>query len=267
MMRSLFLILLLTLSACSQAPQQLALQSYGEDGFGGTGYQPYGDESGFGGTGVIGTIDAFGSIWVNNLHIQISDKERIPANLSGNYRLELGQQVLLTTAADESQIISEQIRIHFPIAGKVSDIRRQHLKINDQWVRWTSQTELDRQWSSPHNIQLGDWVIVSGWQLESGTWVATRFSANPKQLIHLETEITWPFGESYRQFVIEETLQISLNEQLKRLSPTKLLLRSSRFSRTQGHGMSMQGAKGIHSPSHQSHSHNSGASPIHSHGR
>lgn len=216
-----------------------------ESGFGGTGAVANLEESGFGGTGVIGTVEAFGSIWVNGLHIEFDHQREVAANLPGRYRLEIGQQVLLTANQVNNQIVSEQLRVYFPVAGNVEEIRRGHYRINGQWVRWNTLTQTDSHWSSAEALSIGDSVIVSGYQLDSGTWVATRFAANPQQLSHLETKITWPFDQAPKRFVIEQSLAQSLSERFKRLSPNSLLLRPGRFNENSPVGSGQNGGQSL----------------------
>ena len=240
-MKHLMLLLMLGLSlvACSHPVSQSAQVNQGfggtghsssdEAGFGGTGQLAL-DESGFGGTGVIGTIEAFGSIWVNGLHIQFDHQQMVSANIAGDYAIGIGQQVLLSAQQKGQQIHSTELRLHFPLAGEVSEIRRQHFLINQQWVRWNANTQLDANWSSPEKIKLGDKLIVSGYQLDSGTWVATRLSANPLGVTHFDPEIVWPFGERPQRFVIEPSLASNLSPRLQQLAPSHKIMRTGRFS-------------------------------------
>ena len=237
----LLLVFALNLAACSTPVSNTAQIDNGfggtgntsgeESGFGGTGKQlAFEEESGFGGTGVIGTVEAFGSIWVNGLHIQFDHQQSVSANLLGQFQIAIGHQVLLRAEQTEQTILSHELALHFPLAGKVTEIRRQHLLVNKHWVRWNTETQLDKNWQNPEKIKLGDYVIVSGYQLDSGTWVATRLSENAKKIQHFESEITWPFQQRPNRFVIESTLKSRLSPALKNLKPNQRILRSGRFS-------------------------------------
>ena len=230
-MRALIVFLLsLFLFSCASTSAQLASTGSAQEGFGGTGVVAKADESGFGGTGVIGTIEAFGSIYVNNLHIQIDDKSGIQANIPGTYDLALGQQVMLTTTDAEAEIRAEQIQLHFPVAGEVSDIKRNLLIVNGEWVRWSNETQIDPKWSSGRTIEAGEQVIVSGWLRSDGTWMATRLSANPDAIQTVSKEIIWPFAGEQKQFVVEQALHTGLSADLQGYMQNRVLLRSGRFS-------------------------------------
>jgi|GEM_PF-2800241 len=202
-----------------------------DNGFGGTGKSlAYEEESGFGGTGVIGTVEAFGSIWVNGLHIQFDHQRKVTANLPGKFPIAIGHQVLLRAEQTGQTIQSHELVLHFPLAGKVTDIKRQHLLVNNHWVRWNTKTQFDKNWQDPEKIRLGEFVIVSGYQLDSGTWVATRLSANPQKTQHFAPEIIWPFHQRPNRFIIENALTSRLSPSLKRLAPNQRIMRSGRFS-------------------------------------
>lgn len=221
----------ISLLACSSNSKQIA--SVSGDGFGGTGssvelaYEPSGDESGFGGTGVIGTIEAFGSIWVNGLHIHYPENQTYRANIPGDYSLQIGQQVMLQTALNDQRIYSEHIRLYFPIAGEITQIDNQTLIVNQQTVRLTANTQFADSLQEP--LRVGDYIIVSGWQTEND-WNATRINANPQQLTHYEATPHWPFEFASRGFVIEKPFQqAALIEQLKGRS-NNIRWRAGRFS-------------------------------------
>ncbi len=243
-MRAFIVFLLsLFLLSCATTQSQFASTSIPQEGFGGTGHTSVNDsgfggtgvvaqadESGFGGTGVIGTIEAFGSIYVNNLHIQIDDKSGVKANIPGTYDLALGQQVMLTTVDTESEIRAEQIQLHFPVSGEVSEVKRNLLIVNGEWVRWSSATQIDSAWSSGRAIEAGEQVIVSGWLQSDGTWMATRLSSNPDAIQQISREMTWPFASEQKQFVVERNLQGHLNAQFNGALQGKAQFRSGRFS-------------------------------------
>lgn len=230
-MRALIVFLLsLFLLSCASTSAQLASTGSAQEGFGGTGVVAKADESGFGGTGVIGTIEAFGSIYVNNLHIQIDDKSGIQANIPGTYDLALGQQVMLTTTDTDAEIRAEQIQLHFPVAGEVSDIKRNLLIVNGEWVRWSNETQIDSKWSSGRAIEAGEQVIVSGWLRSDGTWMATRLSENPDAIQTVSKEIIWPFAGEQKQFVVEQSLQGHFGGEFIRALQGKTQIRPGRFS-------------------------------------
>lgn len=234
-MRALFTgLLALSLLACSNNDIKTAASN--GDGFGGTGapvqiaYTPSGDESGFGGTGVIGTIEAFGSIWVNGLHIHYPEGQTFPANIAGDYRLQIGQQVMLQTDMNDQQITSRHIQVYFPLAGQISEINGQRIRINTYWVNTDAQTQIDSQLApSTANLKVGDYVLLNGWKTDN-EFYATRLSANPLQVSHIELSPKWPFEFSSRGFVIEQPFAHSDFMQNLQLNSENIHWRSGRFS-------------------------------------
>lgn len=233
----------LALSACSHT--QIAQDS--SDGFGGTGtsvqvaYQPTGDESGFGGTGVIGTIEAFGSIWVNGLHIHYPESHTFPANIPGDYRLQIGQQVQLQTDLNTQRLYSRHIQIYFPIAGKIRAIEENRIQIGDQWIAHNSETQL-----AVSALKVGDYVLVSGFQ-NGSAWHATRISDNPLKIQAIQSQPQWPFEFAVRQFVVEQPWQSVAPALSKRAD--RVLIRQGRFSETFGaKSMNRQAPFGQSSP-------------------
>jgi hypothetical protein len=193
------------LLSCSQ-PTQLALNN----GFGGTGHTTSEIDSGFGGTGVIGTIEAFGSIWVNGIHIEIDHNQLLSSNLPGQYPLNIGQQVYVSVANKNGLQQATEIQAHYPIAGKIEEIRREHIKVIQNWIRINQHTRVDAQLLANQMLDVGQYVIMSGYQTDSGTWLATRLDANPHQYSQQDFTLQWPFTTPKR-FVVDKNLSNRLD--------------------------------------------------------
>lgn len=135
-----------------------------DSGFGGTGRT----SKGFGGTGVIGTIEQFGSIWVNGIEIGLGQKTRIHSNVPDQSKelqasdLRIGQQVWLETHPDPDKTTTADIHIYYPLAGKIEAMQTQdmatEIQVNGQRVYVDESTRL------ANNLQLkvGEFVRISG---------------------------------------------------------------------------------------------------------
>ena len=200
------------LSACQIQPAQtantsgfggtgspmIALQD-SMSGFGGTGKT----SSGFGGTGIVGTIQAFGSIWVNGIEIGYGEKTQIESNLMRNDTLKLGQQVHLETLPLEDKTLTKQIHVFYPIAGEITHIDNQHLTIDHQLIVTRDHaTYYDEHLA----LEVGEFVAINGYQSAEQTWVATRINANPDHRTFYQPEPTLNFSSSVKQMVIEQRL-------------------------------------------------------------
>ena len=174
-----------------------------DGGFGGTGQTA----SGFGGTGFVGTIDRFGSVWVNGIEIGLGQKTKITSNLTAlNAKstgqpqsltaadLRIGQQVWLETEEDQDKTITSAIHVYYPLVGKIEEIKSQgmatEILVNGQRVYIGTQTVLPEH----INLSVGEFVQISGVPVyaenslqRSNTWQATLIEPN-------EAKLTW-FGD------------------------------------------------------------------------
>lgn len=216
------------MNGCSNQANTYALYNETE-GFGGTGLTPSSEESGFGGTGVIGTIEAFGSIWVNGLHIHYDENVSYESNLPDKYTLAIGQQVQVLTQQNTPRIEAQAIRLHFPVAGAIQSVSKDHILVNNQWVQIQENTLLSSYFAD-HQLKMGDFVAVSGWQKETGTWVATRLSENLSNTKLYEKEMKWQLEDVANQFVIEDKLKNQLHQSLQqKLNNKPFSFKESKF--------------------------------------
>ena len=207
-----FMGLFTLLTACQTQPTQtantsgfggtgspmIALQD-SMSGFGGTGKT----SSGFGGTGIVGTIQAFGSIWVNGIEIGYGEKTQIDSNLMRNDTLKLGQQVHLETLPLDNKTLTGQIHLFYPIAGEITQVDGQLLTINHQFI----VTRNDATYYDDHlALQVGEFVAINGYQNAEQSWTATRINANPDHKTFYQPEPILSFSNSVKQMIIEQRL-------------------------------------------------------------
>jgi len=135
-----------------------------DNGFGGTGQTA----SGFGGTGFIGTIQKFGSIWVNGVEVGIGQQTELFSNTGRTVQplsvkdLRIGQQVWFETQPSQDKTTTAKVHVFYPLAGKIEAIKTQdmatELVVNGQRVYISSQTVI------PDTVELevGESIRISG---------------------------------------------------------------------------------------------------------
>ena len=112
--------------------------------------------------GVVGTINDFGSIWVNGLHIHFDSST--PVTVDGKpvdpTTITLGQRAVITATMDaDGKLRAEKIELIHEVIGPVSavDTDHQSFTVLGQTVRLSSEL------AAIHPIPTtGDWVAVSG---------------------------------------------------------------------------------------------------------
>lgn len=196
-------------------------------GFGGTGNS----SSGFGGTGVIGTIDDFGSIWVNGIEIGYGNSTQIRSELVTQERLRLGQQVVLTTLDRADKTLTAAIEVYYPIAGQITGRNGEMLIINNQYrVRINQHTRQDDGLS----LAVGRFIAVNGHPTSLNAnqpeWVATRLNANPLQRRFYHAVPPFRVDESTKQLVLELTV-----EQLQAMPTLRERVQINAFAQHQPH--------------------------------
>ncbi|WP_349961391.1 DUF5666 domain-containing protein [Rhizobium sp. ZPR3] len=139
-----------------------------DHGIGGTGNSlKSGDDHGIGGTGVFGTIERFGSIYVNGHRITYSAD--VPVYVDGiraNTRtMRLGQVVRVALAGSLTNPAASAIYITSEVTGRVESIDTDGLVVLSQRIELAPQTSLPKlkpgMIVSVHGIRKPDGVIVA----------------------------------------------------------------------------------------------------------
>lgn len=180
-----------------------------DSGFGGTGHT----SSGFGGTGIVGTLERFGSIWVEGVQIGIGQKTQIYSNLPamkgkslGVEALRLGQQVWMETRTDDQATTTESVYIFYAMAGAITEIERVGtatlIHLNGQRVMIDSSTIMPAQLL----LQNGAYVRISGVPIyEAG-------SSERQHVWHATLVEPSQQGESWLQSIPDMTLSSQANK-------------------------------------------------------
>ncbi|RBP83750.1 hypothetical protein EBI01_10180 [Marinomonas rhizomae] len=144
-----------------------------ERGMGGTGKYANSDDRGIGGTAVIGTITAFGSIWVNGLEIEFSHDTDIKMdgqNTKGS-SLRVGQQVQVLASQKSGTWQAKTILIDHSLVGRLKQNADQTWNI--QGVNIMKDPNIPGSWPK---LTQDDYVKVSGY-FDSNVFYATDIVA------------------------------------------------------------------------------------------
>ncbi|HUI20310.1 MAG TPA: DUF5666 domain-containing protein [Methylocella sp.] len=144
-----------------------------DQGIGGTGVAPspkeHEGDKGIGGTGVIGSIQRFGSIFVNDLHITYP--QDVTVHIDGNDAmvndLKLGQVVRIVAHPQGGTLTTRRIDVTSEVVGRISSVSLGHFTVLGQTVSLADLSETASQW------RIGDHVAVGGLRRPDGTIVAT----------------------------------------------------------------------------------------------
>ena len=152
----------------------------GGSGIGGTGYQPSGDGRGIGGTGIVGTIRAFGSIWVNGVEVQYWEDQTVSLDdRPGTSKdLRVGQVVAVEAQLQADRLVARSIEVRHAVVGPVTsiDTRAGSMQVLGQRVRMPAGDTLGA------TLRPGDWVSVSGLREPKGTVIASLLERTPEGL-------------------------------------------------------------------------------------
>jgi hypothetical protein len=150
----------------------------GGSGIGGTGYQPSGDGRGIGGTGIVGTISAFGSIWVNGVEVSYWEDQTVslydrPATAK---QLRIGQVVAVEADVRADRLVARSIEVRHAVVGPIAsiDARAGIMQVLGQRVRMPAGDPLNA------TLRPGDWVAVSGLRVPKGDVVASLLEQPPE---------------------------------------------------------------------------------------
>jgi len=145
------------------------VQGGGPDGVGGTGVVA-GGPGGVGGTGIYGTITGFGSIIVNDLHIETP--QGVPVrSVFGDQPpadLRIGQVVSVIADGDGPRLTARSIELDLAAVGRITAIDREAgtIDVLGQQVRVDAETRLgdpgNRDFGGLAGLRVGDTISVSG---------------------------------------------------------------------------------------------------------
>lgn len=144
-------------------------------GIGGTGIDSA--DRGIGGTGIVGTVTAFGSIWVNGHEIDLpaTTTVRVEGEPATPAAVQLGNLVAVRIAPARGEPpgrtgleqIAAEVEIRYLVAGPISGLGDGRLSILGQRI------EMDRAVLGT-DLRSGAWVAVSGLRRTDGSIVAGR---------------------------------------------------------------------------------------------
>jgi len=167
-----------------QAPDSL------ENGLGGSGKQ------GSGKAAILGPISAFGSIWVNDRHIQLPESTEylIAGKQAQHNDLRLGQMVaVLADSIDDSDYQALEVHLLFNVVGKLETIAVNSQKIGKldvmgQTVRIDETTRIVNNLGhvlSLRQLKSADNIAISGLRMPNQEIKATLLIVQSQQAIQL----------------------------------------------------------------------------------
>ncbi|WP_282188116.1 DUF5666 domain-containing protein [Azospirillum sp. TSH64] len=116
--RTLLLTLMLVAAGCGPTPNRDG--GVADRGIGGTGVSVA--DRGIGGTGIVGTVTAFGSVWVNGLRVDLphTTRVRIEGRPAQPGDVRVGQTVAMTAApGGPTGLTAQTLEVRFAVAGPV----------------------------------------------------------------------------------------------------------------------------------------------------
>lgn len=171
--RQILKAFLAAVSSAFASSGRAAAESYLDRGIGGTGAasspnEPEGDR-GIGGTGVIGTIQRFGSIIVNDL--RISYPQDVSVSLDGDPAkssdLKIGQVVRVVAERRGNGLSTHRIEVASEVVGRIESVSLGGFAVLGQTVSLADFSGAGSQW------RIGDHVAVSGLRRPDGTIIAS----------------------------------------------------------------------------------------------
>lgn len=169
-------ILLLTLllaAGCGPTPSPGRDDGLADRGIGGTGVS-VADRgiggTGIGGTGIVGTVTAFGSVWVNGLRVDLPPTAavRIEGRPAQPGDVRIGQTVAMTAApGGPTGLTAQTLAVRFAVAGPVDRTTAGGALVLGQRIDLAEAEETTA-------LTPGRWVAVSGLRRPDGVIDASR---------------------------------------------------------------------------------------------
>lgn len=165
------------LESAAKAAQDTALTPPIDHGIGGTGQSLSGEnDHGIGGTGVFGTIQRFGSIFVNGY--RITYPSAVPVFMDGvradARALRLGQVVRVALAGSFEDPLAHAIHVTSEVVGPTKSISKGEIVVLAQTIELTPNT-------SKPALEAGMNVAVYGIRRPDGTIVASRIEKRSRR--------------------------------------------------------------------------------------
>ncbi len=206
-------------------------------GLGGTGRVADGG-TGIGGTGLIGTITAFGSIWVNGEEVHYS--EDLPVGIyerqSTPQDLRIGQVVEVEADERQGRLMARRIDVRHAVAGVIESIDRQRNEI----VVLGQHIRLPEDDATTSNLRVGDRIGVSGLRDGQGRIIASHLDTPPEgtpafvrgpveriegdRMIIGGAEFELPAGQSRQGLTRGREVTLYGRQEGSRLRPTRMKL-------------------------------------------
>ncbi|SMH52261.1 DUF5666 domain-containing protein [Azospirillum agricola] len=163
--RSLILSLLLLIAACAGGGREAGLA---DRGIGGTGIAV--SDRGIGGTGIVGTVTAFGSVWVNGLRVDLPAGAvvRIEGRAVDTAAVRIGHLVAMKAAAGgPTGLEARSLDVRYAVAGPVERLEGTTATVLGQRIDAADAEGRDA-------LRPGAWVAVSGLRRADGAIDASR---------------------------------------------------------------------------------------------
>ena len=175
--RNFFQLLMVSplMATSSAAAGQKTITASPDEGIGGTGQSIKGEtDHGIGGTGAFGTIQRFGSIFVNGHRITYAPD--VPVDIDGIQAgagaLRLGHVVRVALNGSFDKPSASAIHVTSEVIGPIEQIGSKNISVLSQSIEFAPGLYKTK-------IKLGKVVAVHGIRRPNGTIVATRIESRP----------------------------------------------------------------------------------------
>ena len=164
-------------------------------GTGGTGVSP--QEIGTGGTGIIGVITGFASVCVNSIEAEFDNQTVVVENgaTSSVNNLRVGQVVEVLAVGDGERVYARNIQVKDTLMGPITrlDVANGRVEVMHQVIQWGDSTVAvgaDLLRITPKDLNLGQFVRISGFRAANGTVVASRIEPTAAGQVRLSGTVT-----------------------------------------------------------------------------
>ena len=117
--------------------------------------------------------------------------------------LKLGKQVILETAQHSKKVITQKIRVYYPIAGKITQKMGQEMMIDHRYKISIADAKMDEKMT----LDVGTFVAINGFELSKNVWKATRINHNQEHKRLYQAVPPTNFSSRVKQVLIETSPQ------------------------------------------------------------